>query len=48
MIPPVAALAAVANSSLRRVSGVKAIALELDVKLAPDHKRSDTGFRVDD
>ena len=28
--------------ALRRVAGVKAIALELDVKLAPDHKRSDT------
>jgi osmotically-inducible protein OsmY len=26
----------------QRVAGVKAIALELDVKLAPDHKRSDT------
>jgi osmotically-inducible protein OsmY len=28
--------------ALRRVSGVKAIALELDVKLSPDHQRSDT------
>ena len=28
--------------ALRRVAGVKAIALELDVKLAPQHKRSDT------
>jgi osmotically-inducible protein OsmY len=27
---------------VRRVAGVKAIALELDVKLAPDHRRSDT------
>lgn len=26
----------------QRVGGIKAIALELDVKLAPDHKRSDT------
>ena len=31
-----------AARALRRVAGVKAIALELDVKLAPDHKRSDT------
>ena len=31
-----------AARALRRVSGVKAIALELDVKLSPDHKRSDT------
>ncbi len=28
--------------ALRRVAGVKAIALELDVKLSPQHKRSDT------
>ena len=28
--------------ALWRVAGVKAIALELDVKLSPDHKRSDT------
>jgi osmotically-inducible protein OsmY len=28
--------------ALRRVSGVKAIALELDVRLAPHHKRNDT------
>lgn len=28
--------------ALKRVAGVKAIALELDVKLAPHHKRSDT------
>ena len=31
-----------AERALRRVTGVKAIALELDVKLAFDHKRSDT------
>ena len=31
-----------AERALRRVAGVKAIALELDVKLAPNHKRSDT------
>ena len=31
-----------AARALRRMAGVKAIALELDVKLAPDHKRSDT------
>lgn len=30
------------EKALRRVAGVKAIALELDVKLAPQHKRSDT------
>lgn len=28
--------------ALRRVAGVKAIAIELDVKLAPQHRRSDT------
>lgn len=28
--------------ALRRIAGVKAIAIELDVKLAPHHKRSDT------
>lgn len=28
--------------ALQRVHGVKAIALELDVKLSPQHKRSDT------
>jgi osmotically-inducible protein OsmY len=28
--------------ALRRVSGVKAIAMELDVRLSPDHVRSDT------
>ena len=31
-----------AARALRRVAGVKAIALELDVKLSFDHKRSDT------
>ena len=31
-----------ATRALRRVSGVKAIALELDVKLSSDHQRSDT------
>ena len=31
-----------ATRTLRRVAGVKAVALELDVKLAPDHSRSDT------
>jgi osmotically-inducible protein OsmY len=31
-----------ATRAAQRVSGVKAIALELDVKLSPDHKRSDT------
>ena len=31
-----------AARAIRRVAGLKAIALELDVKLAPDHKRSDT------
>lgn len=30
------------EKALRRVAGVKAIALELDIKLAPQHKRSDT------
>jgi osmotically-inducible protein OsmY len=30
------------EKALRRVGGVKAIALELDVKLSPDHHRSDT------
>jgi osmotically-inducible protein OsmY len=28
--------------ALRRVAGVKAIALELDIKLSPQHRRSDT------
>ena len=31
-----------AEDALRRVNGVKAIALELDVKIARDHQRSDT------
>jgi hypothetical protein len=31
-----------AEKALRRVSGVKAIALELDVRLSPQHRRSDT------
>ena len=31
-----------AARAVRRIAEVKAIALELDVKLAPDHKRSDT------
>ena len=31
-----------AARAVRRVAGVKAIALELDVKLSPDHRRSDT------
>lgn len=30
------------EKALRRVQGVKAIALELDVRLSPDHVRSDT------
>ncbi|MGK2900478.1 MAG: BON domain-containing protein [Burkholderiaceae bacterium] len=28
--------------ALRRVTGVRAVALELDIRLAPDHRRSDT------
>jgi osmotically-inducible protein OsmY len=31
-----------AERALRRVGGVKAIALELDVRLSPEHRRSDT------
>lgn len=31
-----------AARAVKRVAGVKAIAVELDVKLAPNHKRSDT------
>jgi osmotically-inducible protein OsmY len=31
-----------ASRAVQRVNGVRAVALELDVKLAPDHKRSDT------
>jgi osmotically-inducible protein OsmY len=30
------------EKALRRVEGIKAIALELDVRLSPDHQRSDT------
>jgi osmotically-inducible protein OsmY len=30
------------SRAVRRLTGVKAIALELDVKLSPEHKRSDT------
>lgn len=30
------------EDALRRVAGVKAIALELDVRLSPDHQRNDT------
>ena len=35
-----------AERALRRVAGVKAIALELDVRLAPDHRRSDTDIAL--
>lgn len=35
-----------AMRAVRRVSDVKAIAVEIDVKLAPDHKRSDTDIAV--
>ena len=35
-----------AERALARVAGVKAIALELDVKLSFDHKRSDTDIAV--
>jgi len=35
-----------AARAVRRVADVKAIALELDVKLASDHKRSDTDIAV--
>ena len=35
-----------AARAVRRVAGMKAIALELDVKLSPDHKRSDTDIAV--
>lgn len=34
------------EKALRRVAGVKAIAVELDVKLSPNHKRSDTDIAV--
>ncbi|WP_029001387.1 BON domain-containing protein [Azohydromonas australica] len=30
------------QKAMRRVAGVKAVALELDVRLSPDHRRSDT------
>jgi osmotically-inducible protein OsmY len=30
------------EKAMRRVNGVKAIALELDVKLSPEHQRGDT------
>ncbi|MDZ5456776.1 BON domain-containing protein [Azohydromonas lata] len=30
------------QKALQRVAGVKAVALELDVRLSPDHRRSDT------
>src|SRR5678816_2152274 len=33
---------AAAMHAVRRVSGVKAIAVEIDVKLSPTHQRSDT------
>ena len=35
-----------AQKALRRVAGVKAIALELDVRLSPEHRRSDTDIAV--
>lgn len=35
-----------AEKAVRRVAGAKAIALELDVRLAPDHRRSDTDIAV--
>lgn len=35
-----------AEKALRRVAGVKAIALELDVRLSPEHRRSDTDIAV--
>ena len=35
-----------AEKALRRVTGVKAIALELDVRLSPEHRRSDTDIAV--
>jgi osmotically-inducible protein OsmY len=31
-----------ASRAVQRVAGVKAVALELDVRLSPDHKRTDT------
>ena len=35
------------SRAVQRVTGVKAIAVELDVKLSPDHKRSDTEIAAD-
>jgi osmotically-inducible protein OsmY len=35
-----------AEKLLRRVTGVKAIALELDVRLSPEHRRSDTDIAL--
>jgi osmotically-inducible protein OsmY len=35
-----------AEKVLRRIAGVKAIALELDVRLSPQHRRSDTDIAV--
>lgn len=35
-----------AERSVRRVQGVRAIALELDVRLAPEHRRSDTDIAL--
>jgi osmotically-inducible protein OsmY len=34
------------ENAVQRVGGVKAVALELDVKLAPDHVRSDTDIAM--
>lgn len=35
-----------AEKAVRRVAGVKAIALELDVRLSPEHRRSDTDIAL--
>jgi osmotically-inducible protein OsmY len=35
-----------ARDAVQRVAGVKATALELDVRLAPEHKRSDTDIAI--
>jgi osmotically-inducible protein OsmY len=35
-----------AEKALRRVAGVKAIAVELDVRLSPQHRRSDTDIAI--
>ena len=35
-----------AERALRRVAGVKSIALELDVRLSPEHRRSDTDIAL--